>query len=82
MSKKKARGPRGGVKHQPGRGHDRKSAPRRKKEFARKARRSREEEQQEIERQWAIWDKLDEEQRKLLHDLRPRGPRPTHDRES
>jgi hypothetical protein len=33
----KKRGPRGGVKHQPGAGHDRKSAPRKKKRFAKKA---------------------------------------------
>ncbi len=82
MAKKKARGPGGGVKHQPGRGHDRKSAPQKTKRFARKARRLREEEEQGIERQWAIWDKLDEEQRKLRPDLYPQGPRPTHDRQS
>jgi hypothetical protein len=82
MAKKKARGPRGGVKHQPVRGHDRRSAAQRKKEFARKALRLREQERQAIEQQWAIWDKLNEEQRRLLPDLRPRGPRPTHDRES
>lgn len=32
----KKRGPKGGIKHQPGKGHDRKSAPARKKRFAKK----------------------------------------------
>jgi hypothetical protein len=82
MAKKKARGPRGGVKHQTGRGHDDKSAAQRKKKFAQKALRLRQKAQEEIEQQWAIWDKLTEEQRRLLPELRPRGPRPTHDPES
>jgi len=82
MAKKKSRGPRGGVEHQPGRGHDRKSAPQQKKRFARKARQLRERRRQEIEQQWEIWDKLTEEQRKLRPDLYPEGPRPTHDRQS
>ena len=38
VAKKKSRGPRGGVKHQPGRGHDRKSAAERKRRFAEKQR--------------------------------------------
>ena len=37
MAKKKARGPRGGDKHQPGRGPDRKCGPRRKRRFRRRA---------------------------------------------
>jgi hypothetical protein len=38
-----ARGPKGGIKHQPGRGHVRKSAKSKKRRFARKAARKRRE---------------------------------------
>lgn len=77
MAKKKVRGPRGGVKHQPGRGHDSKSGPLRKKRFAEKKARERAERQQEARAQWAFWDGLTDEQRKLLPDREPTLPRPS-----
>jgi hypothetical protein len=43
-------GPRGGRKHQPGRGHDRKSSASKKKRFAEKAARKRNIEEEEAER--------------------------------
>ena len=79
MAKKKARGPLGGIKHQPGRGHDRKSGLQRQRRFARKAIRLRQQEEEEIRKQWEVWDKLTEEQKKLLPKLRPKAPREGHD---
>jgi hypothetical protein len=75
----KKKGPKGGVKHQPGRGHDPKSGPQRKKRFARKAAKKRQEEEEAARRQWEQWERLTEEQRKLRPDLRPNQPRPNHD---
>ena len=46
----KKKGPRGGIKHQPGRGHDRKSAAQKKKRFAKKAAHKRRQEQEEREK--------------------------------
>jgi hypothetical protein len=76
MGKKKATGPRGGVKHQPGRGHDRKSAAQRKERFAKKQRRKREAEEDDLRKRWEDWDKLDDEAKRLLPDLKPTEPRP------
>jgi hypothetical protein len=78
MAKKKARGPRGGAKHQPGRGHDRKSAPERKKRFAEKARRKRQDQEELAKKQWELWDRLTDDQKRLRPDLEPQFPRP-HD---
>jgi hypothetical protein len=73
---KKKRGLKGGVKHQPGRGRDRKSAPAKKKKFERQAARKRDERRAEARRQWEQWDALTAEQKKILHDLAPKLPRP------
>jgi hypothetical protein len=81
MAKKKSRGPRGGVKHQPGRGHDRKSQAARKREFARKQRQKREIEDDDLRQRWAVWDRLTEDQKKLLPELEPDEPRPPDDRD-
>jgi len=73
----KKRGPKGGVKHQPGRGHDRKSAVERKKRFARKAEEKRQALEEDARRAWAEWDKLSDEVKKLLGPAgQPRMPRP------
>ena len=79
MAKKKKRGPRGGIKHQPGRGHQRKSGPERKRRFQQKAVARLQTEKEKSRKQWENWDKLTEEQRKLLPDFRPERPRPFHD---
>ena len=77
MGKKKARGPRGGIKHQPGRGHDRKSAKDRKKRFAKEAAQRRRDAEGELKAQWDLWDQLTDEQKALRPDLKPGQPRPT-----
>jgi hypothetical protein len=80
MSKKKAgkkkRGPKGGIKHQPGRGHDTKSRPIKKKRHEKKAKKKRQRREEEARRQWEVWDRLPEEQRKFLKELKPKLPRP------
>lgn len=54
----KKRGPRGGIKHTPGRAHDRKSAKRKKKRFADKAARKRRQQQDDAREAWRNWDGL------------------------
>jgi hypothetical protein len=73
---KEKRGPKGGRKHKPGRGHDRKSAPKKKRKFRRQAEREREAVHELARRQWEHWDALSDEKKKLLRDLRPKFPRP------
>lgn len=71
------RGPRGGRKHQPGRGHDRKSVPARKKRFAEKAARKRNMREEDAKKQWREWDELPDEVKKLLGPAgEPRVRRP------
>ena len=60
------RGPQGGRKHQPGRGHDRKSSASKKKRFAEKAARKRNAEEGEAEKLWKEYDGLPDEVKKLL----------------
>jgi hypothetical protein len=76
------RGPSGGVAHQPGRGHDRKSAPERKKRFVQRQQRKRSLVEEELRRSWEEWDKLTEEQRRLLGRQPPNQPRPPDVHES
>jgi len=72
------RGPRGGKKHQPGRGHDRKSVPARKKRFAEKAARNRKVREEDAKKQWREWDELPDEVKKLLGPTgEPRVRRPS-----
>ncbi len=73
----KKRGPKGGVKHQPGKGHDPKSGPLKKKRFARKAARKRQQAEDEARKAWAEWDDLEDEAKRLLGPAaQPKGPRP------
>ncbi len=80
MSEKKAgdkkRGPKGGIKHQPGRGHDSKSGPIKKRRYRKKARKLWQQMQEEARRQWAVWDSLNDEVKKIRIDLKPEMPRP------
>ena len=73
---KKKRGPRGGIKHQSGRDHDRKSKAERTKRFQRKAKRRREALKREAYRQWSEWDGLSDDAKKLEPEKRPEFPRP------
>ena len=67
MAKEKKRGPKGGIQHQPGRGHDSKSTPQQKKRFRRKAERKRRAKHEAAKKQWEVWDGLSDEQ-VLLRD--------------
>jgi hypothetical protein len=70
------RGPKGGRKHKPGRGHRSKSAAQEKKRFARRARKKRKVAAAVARRAWQKWDAMSEEAKKLLWDKRPQMPRP------
>jgi hypothetical protein len=73
------RGPKGGKKHTPGRGHERKSRKRKDERRRSKARKLREALRAEAARQWAVWDSLMSDQKKFRDDLRPKLPRPDHE---
>jgi hypothetical protein len=73
---KKKRGPKGGIQHRPGRGHDRKSLPRKKRTFRKKAERKRLALEAEARRQWEKWDALSDDVKRIRCDLRPTKPRP------
>jgi hypothetical protein len=73
----KKKGPKGGIKHTPGRGHAHKSGPPKKRRFQKKAVKKRHEEREALRKQWAEWDALPPEVQKLLPDMKPKRPRPT-----
>jgi len=73
---RKKRGPKGGIKHQPGRGHDHKSRASKRRRQIRKAARKRELKLQEARRQWALYDKLSKDAKWLLKLPEPKLPRP------
>lgn len=80
MAEEKKRGPKGGIKHQPGRGHDRKSTGVKKKRFVKKAAKKRRNEADEARAAWAEWDKLSEDAKKLLGPTQqPKMSRPDDD---
>jgi hypothetical protein len=74
---KKKRGPKGGVKYTPGRGHARKSGPRKKERFQQKAKKKREEEQEALRKQYAEWDAMTPEVQKFFPEKKPKLPRPS-----
>jgi hypothetical protein len=77
MGRKKKRGPKGGVKHQPGRGHDAKSALAKKKRFSKNAAKKRKQEAEESQRAWAAWYALPEAVKRILGpSAEPKMPRP------
>jgi type II secretory pathway component PulJ len=76
---RKKRGPKGGIKHQPGRGHDRKSQPQLKKRYAKKQARLQRARQELAQEQWRVWDNLPDDVKKLRNDLLPDLPRPSHE---
>jgi hypothetical protein len=73
----KKKGPKGGVKHTPGRGHNRKSGPAKKMRFQKRAARIRQQEQESLRKQWEEWDAMPPEVQKFLPDKKPKLPRPT-----
>jgi hypothetical protein len=74
----KKRGPKGGIQHQPGRGHDAKSGPRKKERHQKKAAKRRKEREELARQQWEVWDQLTEEQKRFRPELKPSMPRPEH----
>jgi hypothetical protein len=74
---KKKRGPKGGVKHTPGRDHARKSGAQKKKRFQRKAAQKRQAGQEDLQKRWDEWDALPPEVQKLRPEMKPKQPRPT-----
>jgi hypothetical protein len=75
----KKRGPKAGIKHQPGRGHNRKSGPSQKRRFMRRAAHLRQAQEEKTRKQWQDYDRLPEEVKKLRPDLLPETPRPDND---
>jgi hypothetical protein len=73
----KKRGPKGGIKHQPGRGHDRKSAIEKRKRFVRTRAKKRQKQNEDAKKAWEEWDRLPEEVKKLRGPTgQPKVPRP------
>ncbi len=71
------RGPKGAKKHQPGRGHNRKSAPAKRQRFARKATRKRQQRERDARRAWRDWDAFPDDVKRLLGPAgQPKMPRP------
>ena len=76
----KKTGPKGGVKHRPGRGHARKSGPPKKKRFQKNAERLRMEKEELARTLWKEWDEMSPELRKLLGPKgEPNVPRPKNE---
>jgi hypothetical protein len=74
------KGPKGGTKHTPGRGHDRKSGPPKIRRFRRRAARMRELKEELARKLWKEWDELSPEQRKMLGPKgEPKMPRPKNE---
>jgi hypothetical protein len=76
----KKKGPKGGVKHTPGRGHDTSSGPSKKKRFRKKAEKMRKEKEELARKLWNEWDEMPPELRKLLGPQgEPTLPRPKNE---
>jgi hypothetical protein len=63
--------------HTPGRDHNRKSGPQKKKRFQKKAAKKRRAKKDDLRKQWEEWDSFPPEVQKLRPDKKPRLPRPT-----
>jgi hypothetical protein len=73
-------GPKDGVKHTPGRGHDTKSGPSRKKRYRKKAARMRKQKEEAARELWKKWDEMSAARRKLLGPKgEPKLPRPKNE---
>lgn len=76
----KKRGPKGGVKHTPGRGHATKSGPSKKKRFEKLAAKRRKEGEEAARKQWQEYDQLSDEAKQLLGpEGEPKLPRPKYE---
>jgi hypothetical protein len=72
----KKKGPKGGIKHTPGRGHTPKSGPSKKRRFQKKAAKKRRAKQVDLQQQWDEWDSLPPDVQQLRPELMPKLPRP------
>ncbi len=63
--------------HTPGRDHRRKSAPRKRERFQKKAERKHKAKKEALQKQLDICDAMSPEARKLRPELEPKKPRPT-----
>jgi hypothetical protein len=79
---KKKRGPKGGIKHRPGRGHRRKSEPDQKKRFRRRAEKKRIARDESIRQEWSEWDAMPPEEQKLRPEKKPKRQRPKDEDET
>lgn len=77
MAREKKQGPKGGIKHTPGRGHARKSEGHKTRRYRRKAQKERQAWLEELRRQWRVWDSLPPDVRRIRYDLKPIAPRPS-----
>jgi hypothetical protein len=76
----KKKGPKGGAKHTPGRGHDTSSNPSKKKRFRMKAAKRQREKQELARKLWQEWDEMSTDLRKLLGpNGEPKLPRPKNE---
>jgi hypothetical protein len=62
----KKRGPKGGIKHTPGRGHAAKSGPSRKKRISKRLKKKHQKRKEAAEKQREAYERLSDEQKKLL----------------
>lgn len=71
------RGPKGGRKHRPGRGHAAKSDLEKKNKFKKRRSRRKEEQEELASQAWAEWDSKSDELKNLLGpSAAPKMPRP------
>jgi hypothetical protein len=76
----KKRGPKGGIKHTPGRGHARKSQPSKKRRIGKRLRARHKEREEEARRRHEEYDQLPDEVKKLLGEKgKPKGRRPKNE---
>lgn len=65
------RGPKGGRKHQPGRGHDKKSVKAKKDKYRKNAIEKRRQDEAELRRRWQEWDSLPPFVQRQRPELKP-----------
>jgi hypothetical protein len=71
------RGPKGAIKHTPGRGHAAKSQPAKKRRIGKRLKRRHQEREQQIIEEWERYESYSEELKKLLGPkARPKSRRP------
>lgn len=76
----KKRGPKGGIKHTPGRGHATESSPSKKNRFRKNAAKKRRDKEEAARKLWKEWEDMSPERRKLLGPKgQPKLPRPKNE---